>query len=183
MKGLSMEGTTNNLIVDIQSVIDGVSMGDIGAYISLSIYLIMAISAVSGLLFGLGRGFGKGIIRLITIVISLITAFIIASSVSGWLAGFFAGKTLLEAIAMFSDWVGGFIPGFAITFTEEIENIDGYYDYRAKDERSRKILFRIPYFGVYRGGKYPALVCKGEGYYCRKKTAALVYGRVRRGEV
>lgn len=123
MKGLYMEGTTNNLIIDIQSVIEGVSIGDIGAYISLSIYLIMAISAISGLLFGLGRGFGKGIIRLITIVISLITAYIIASSISGWLAGFFAGKTLLEAIAMFSDWVGGFIPGFAITFTEEIENI------------------------------------------------------------
>lgn len=123
MKGLHMEGTTNSLIVDIQGVIEGASMGDIGAYISLSVYLILAVSALSGLLFGLGRGFGKGIIRLVTIVVSLIAAYIIASSVSGWLAGFFADKTLLEAIYTFGDWVGGFIPGFAITITEEIENI------------------------------------------------------------
>ena len=118
-----MEGTTNNLIADIESVIGGVTMGDIGAYISLGIYLILAVSALSGLLFGLGRGFGKGIIRLITIVISLVAAYIIASSVSGWLAGFFAGKTLLEVIAEFNNWAGSIIPGFAITFTEEIEDI------------------------------------------------------------
>ena len=123
-----MEGVTNNLFADIQRVAEAASVGDIGAYISPSIYLIMGVAVVSGLYFGLGRGFGKSIIRLVTIVISLIAAYIIASSLSGWLAGFFADKTLLEAIDAFGDWVGSFIPDFAITIPEEIQNVLVHFD-------------------------------------------------------
>ena len=120
--------TTNNIITDVQNTATSAAAGDISAYISLSIYIIMGVAIIGGIVFGLRRGFGKTIIRLITVVVSLVAAYIIASSLSGLIATFFEGKTLSEAISAFSDWVGGFVPGFTIVIPEEIQDILNYFD-------------------------------------------------------
>ena len=123
-----MASTTNDIITDVQNTASGAAAGDIGAYISLAIYIIMGVAIIGGILFGLGRGFGKTVIRLVTVVISLIAAYIIASSLSGWIATFFEGKTLNDTIFAFSSWVGSFVPGFAVNIPEEIQNILNYFD-------------------------------------------------------
>ncbi len=70
----------------------------IGAYVSLGCLALIALLALSGLLFGLIRGFSKSTIRFITIAGSAVGAFMIAASVSNWLFTYIEARTLEQLI-------------------------------------------------------------------------------------
>ena len=68
------------------------------AAINLILIAFVALSAIFGLIYGLGRGLPKASLRLGTIVLSAIVAFIVASSLAPSIADYFDGKTLEEVL-------------------------------------------------------------------------------------
>lgn len=69
-----------------------------GWYISLGIYVFLAISVIIGALVGLRRGAPKMVIRLVTIIASAVGAFFIATLIVKGVNSAFEGKTLEEVI-------------------------------------------------------------------------------------
>ena len=74
--------------------------GTIGAYVSLSIWGVLAVAVLSGILFGFKRGFYRSVIRTISIALAAVASYYAAAAIGGVVYDKTEGKTLLE---MFDD--------------------------------------------------------------------------------
>ena len=82
----------------INAVING--NATVGAYIAVGLIAYIAISVLSGLLFGFKRGFSKTILRLVTIIAAAIASFVAVIWLAQYVDTLFQGKTLEDLIIL-----------------------------------------------------------------------------------
>ena len=75
-------GQERNTMEYINYIEASLAKGSIGAYISVALYAVVALFALSGLLFGFKRGFSKSVIRLFTVLLSAVGAVVAVVGIS-----------------------------------------------------------------------------------------------------
>lgn len=90
LKGEKMEA--------VNAVLNG--NATIGSYIAVGLLAYIAISVLSGLIYGFKRGFSKTVIRLVTIAAAAVVSFVAVIWLAEYIDLFFHGRTLEELITL-----------------------------------------------------------------------------------
>ena len=99
-----------------------------GSYISLSVWGVIAIFVLTGLIFGFKRGFYRSVIRLLTVAIAAVASYFVAASVSGIIYNYTAGMTLLEMFDAAAAAIEAYMPGMSDILTEELRALIDSFD-------------------------------------------------------
>ena len=105
-----------------------ISSGTGGSYISLSVWSFIAISLITGLIFGLKRGFYRSVIRLLTVALSAVAAYFAAASIGGIIYAKTDGMTLLEMFDAIAGALEAYYPGISGILGEDMRALVGSFD-------------------------------------------------------
>ena len=105
-----------------------------GSYISLSVWGVIAIFVLTGLIFGFKRGFYRSVIRLITVAIAAVASYFIAASVGGIIYTHTEGMTLLEMFDAAAAAAEAYMPGISDMLTADLRALIDSFDAEVASE-------------------------------------------------
>ena len=102
--------------------------GTIGAYISLSVWGILGVFVLVGILLGLKRGFYRSVVRTLCIALAAVGAYFGAAAISGFVYTKTAGMSLLEMFDAACAAAEKYYPGLSGLLNEDMRALVGSFD-------------------------------------------------------
>ena len=104
------------------------SAGTIGAYISLSVWSVLALAVILGICFGLKRGLYRSTVRLLYVALAAVCAYFAAASVGGIIYKNTEGMTLIEIFDAVSAFLAKYSLDISGVLSEDLRGLIGSFD-------------------------------------------------------
>ncbi len=102
--------------------------GTIGAYVSLSIWGVLAVAVLSGILFGFKRGFYRSVIRTLSIALAAVASYYTAAAIGGVVYERTEGMTLVDIFDDIANALSSFYPDAGNLLSEDMRALLGSFD-------------------------------------------------------